>query len=63
MKRAIAALLIAVPLTFAAQTAAPAPANTAPAAKTTKVAKVKKVKKVKTHKTAKHIVNSTAKKA
>lgn len=62
MKNLIATMMLAVPLTFAAQTA-PAtttvhvPATTA--ATTQKIAKVKKVKVQKTrkaHKTAKHVV-------
>ena len=68
MKNLIATMMLAVPLTFAAQTA---PSTTtvhvpASAATTQKVAKVKKVRVQKTrkaHKTAKHVVaKSTVKK-
>lgn len=77
MKKTIASLLLAVPMMFAAQTAAPAPAAVnnptattvpAPVQKTTvKAKKVKKTKKVSHRKTgvksAKHIVKSDVKKS
>ena len=64
MNKMIATLLLAVPLSFAAQTApVTAPAPTAPVQKTQKVKKVKVHKAKKAPKTAKHLAKSHVKKA